>query len=116
MSGPLPATAMRAHPAARWFSKAAREAVAHGDPFARRYQCFRVRSSDGRDILAALLLYDGHADVLTAGGSYAARIFGIDPEQRPVPRDVRDLNDLSDRCDAGEYADRDALRRALLGE
>lgn len=106
---------MTAHPAARWFSVAARESVAHGDPFTRQYQCFRVRPSDGRDILAALLAYDGHADVLTAGGSYVARLFGIDPQQRPMPRDVRDLNDMSDRCDAGEYATAEALRRALLG-
>lgn len=103
------------HPAAKLFSEAARRAVAEGDPFTVHYQSYRVRRSDGRDVLGALLCHDTALDVLTAGGSFAARCLGFDPGAHPVPREVRDLNDLSDRCDQGRLTTRVEVRAALLG-
>lgn len=101
---------------ARHFSLAAREAVCAGEPFDSRLKGEFRRRSDGRDLLAALLLaeeqgHDMHG--LTAGGRFAARCLGLDPDADRGP--ARELVELGWYGDGGGCRTPEALRRALLG-
>lgn len=115
----VPRGAGKPHPGARAFTPAARQAVAHGDPFDHRERgCYR-RRSDGRDLLAALLLAEGKADEmtgLTAGGAYVGRQLGLDPDTHPWPRALHDLCQLGWLADEGGCASPQALRVMLTGQ
>lgn len=90
-----------------------------GDPFDVRDRSFRVRASDGRDILGALLQQAGHDCGPVLGGGRAARALGLDPCQARHRAIVNALCDLSARCDRGHYQGTEGranLRRDLLGE
>lgn len=107
------------HPGVYPFSEAACNAVAAGDLFDHRDRSFRVRASDHRDLLSALLTQDGHDVAPVIGGGRAARALGLDPCEARHRAIVTALCALSDRCDEGRYAGdqgRANLRRDLLGE
>lgn len=104
---------------ARHFTVQARELVANSDPFSFLHKGEFRRRSDGRDLLAALLLAEGKADAmkgLTAGGRYAATALGCDVEGHVGGRAVRELNELGWLADAGGCRTTEMLRAALLGE
>jgi hypothetical protein len=99
------------------FSRAARESVAEAAPFDHLHHGEYRRRSDDRDLLSALVLaQDTGRDVhgLTAGGRFAARCLGLDPDTDRGP--ARELVELGWYGDAGGCRTREALRAALLGD
>lgn len=115
---PRPIGLARPHPGVYPFSEAACHAIADGDLFDVRDRSFRVRASDHRDLLSALLTEDGHDVAPVIGGGRAARALGLDPCEARNRAIVTALCALSDRCDEGRYAGpqgRANLRRDLLG-
>lgn len=116
---PRPIRLVAPHPGVSPFSEAACHAVAGGDLFDVRDRSFRVRASDHRDLLSALLTADGHDVAPVIGGGRAARALGLDPCEARNRAMVTALCALSGRCDEGRYAGpqgRTNLRRDLLGE